>query len=67
MFPRNPTQLGVERSAQAMLTVGIGSCEPGTDSQTGASIELIGLSRSVDGMERIEKGSSRDLGGLLCC
>ena len=43
MFPRNTTKLGIESPAQSMLIIWIGSCEPGTDGQAGARIELIGL------------------------
>ena len=50
MFPRGPTKFSIESPTQSLLSVWIGSCEPGVYGQAGTGIELICLARGVDGV-----------------
>ena len=58
MLPCSPTELSVQRTTQSLLTVRVGSREPGIYSQAGARIELVCFARGVDGMQRIEERRS---------
>lgn len=65
MFPGSLGQLDVNGASLPTTEASIDGGEPCVNDDTGASIEVIGLSRGMCDVEGVEEGGGGDLSGVL--